>query len=186
MIHSNPWGDSPQISSQSYVHPSAVITGNVIIEENCFIGANAVIRADERSDDGSIEPIIIKKNTNIQDGVIIHTAKGKPVEIGPNASITHGAVVHGPCTIEEGCFIGFNAVVYNAHLGQNVVVLHNAVVEMVTIPEKKVVPPNGTIMHASDFATLLPFTESIEEFLEKVLKTYEQLTFGYLSRQKGQ
>lgn len=186
MIHSNPWGDTPQISSQAYIHPSAVIIGKVIIEENCFVGANAVIRADEKDENGNIEPIIIRANSNIQDGVIIHTAKGKGVEIGPSVSITHGAVVHGPCTLEEGCFIGFNAVVYNAYLKKQVVVLHNGVVEMVTIPEKKVIPPNTTIMQTSDFSKLLPFTQSIEEFLGKVLKTYEQLTYGYISRQKGQ
>lgn len=185
MILSNPWGDTPTISPQAYIHPTAVIIGKVIIEDNCFIGAHAVIRADERNDDGVLEPIIIHENTNIQDGVIIHTAKGTRVEIGPNVSITHGAVVHGPCTLEEGCFIGFNAVVYNAHLCKKAVVLHNAVVEMVTIPESKVVPPNATIIQESDFSKLLPFTPSIDEFLKKVLHTYEQLTFGYISMQKG-
>ncbi|MCK5077104.1 MAG: hypothetical protein KAR38_12045 [Calditrichia bacterium] len=184
MIKSNPWGDNPEISSQTFVHPSAVVEGKVIIEENCYIGPNAVIRADEKAADGSIEPIVIRKNTNIQDGVIIHTTQGKKVEIGPDVSIAHGAVVHGPCTIQPKCFVGFNAVVYNAVLEEKVVVLHNAVVEMVTIPAQKVVPPNATIMQKEDIDRLLLYTQAIDDFLKKVLYTYEQLTFGYLTREK--
>ncbi|GAB4182963.1 MAG: carbonate dehydratase [Calditrichia bacterium] len=185
MIHSNPWGDTPEISPQAYIHPTAVITGKVIIKDNCFVGANAVIRADEKDENGNIEPVVIHENSNIQDGVIIHTTKGKKVEIGPNVSITHGAVVHGPCILRERCFIGFNAVVYNAVLDSNVVVLHNAVVEMVSIPANKVVPPNGTILSTNDFSQLLAYSDSIEKFINKVLHTYEQLTFGYISQNKG-
>ncbi len=184
MIRSNPWGDNPDISMNTFVHPSAVIEGNVIIEEHCFIGANAVIRADEKDEDGTIQPIIIRRNTNVQDGVVIHTARGKKVEIGPNVSITHGAVVHGPCTLKSGCFVGFNAVVYNAYLEENVVVLHNAVVEMVNIEAGKVVPPNETIITPQDMSKLLPYSDDIDKFLKKVLHTYEQLTFGNIAKSK--
>ncbi|HFE63323.1 MAG TPA: carbonate dehydratase [Caldithrix sp.] len=180
MIGPNTHGDVPQISSSSFVHPTAVIIGNVVIEENCFIGPQAVIRADEIDEAGKVQPIVIKKNCNIQDGVIIHSAKGKSAHIGPGVSITHGAVVHGPCTIESGCLIGFNAVVYNAFLEKDVVVLHNAVVEMVTIPSRKVVPANATIIYPEDFSRLQEYTPSVESFCKKVIDTYQKLTYGYL------
>jgi carbonic anhydrase/acetyltransferase-like protein (isoleucine patch superfamily) len=144
----------------------------------------AIIRADELDDDGKVLPIIIKENCNIQDGVIIHSAKGKSVHVGPQVSITHGAIVHGPCTIESGCLIGFNAVIYNACLERDVVVLHNAVVEMVTIPSSKVVPANGTIIYPEDFVHLQEYTPEIESFCQKVINTYKQLTYGYLANVK--
>ncbi len=185
MLGPNTKGDVPQISSSTFVHPTAVIIGNVIIKENCFVGPMAVIRADELDEEGNVQPIVIKENCNIQDGVIIHSAKGKSVSIGPNVSITHGAIVHGPCTVESGCLIGFNAVVYNAFLEKDVVVLHNAVVEMVTIPSKKVVPANSTIIYPEDFSRLQDYSPAVENFCKKVIDTYKQLTYGYLVRSKG-
>ena len=184
MIGRNIAGDNPQIASSSFIHPTAVVQGNVIIEENCFVGPLAIIRADEQDQDGQVEPIVIKNNCNIQDGVIIHSAKGKSVHIGPYVSVTHGAIVHGPCTIESGCLIGFNAVVYNAFLEKDVVVLHNAVVEMVTIPSRKVVPANGTVIYPEDFSQLQEYTPAIENFCKKVINTYQQLTYGYLVNAK--
>ncbi|MBN2366828.1 MAG: carbonate dehydratase [Calditrichaeota bacterium] len=184
MIGRNTVGDTPHISGSTYVHPTAILQGNVVIEENCFIGPMAIIRADEVDDDGKVQPIIIKSNCNIQDGVIIHSARGKSVHIGPEVSITHGAIVHGPCTIESGCLIGFNSVVYNAFLEKDVVVLHNAVVEMVTIPSRKVVPANSTIIYPEDFSSLQEYTPAIEKFCRKVIDTYQKLTYGYLAEAK--
>ena len=184
MIGPNANGDTPQIASSSYIHPTAVIIGNVLIKRNCFVGPLAVIRADEQGEDGLVQPITIEENCNIQDGVIIHSAKGKSVQIGPDVSITHGAVVHGPCTIESGCLVGFNAVVYNAFLEKDVVVLHNAVVEMATIPSKKVVPANATIVYQDDFSKLQDYTPAVEQFCRKVINTYQGLTYGYLTQNK--
>ncbi len=184
MIGANTRGDVPQIAPSAYIHSSAIIIGNVIIKENCFVGPLAVIRADEVDDEGKVHPIIINENCNIQDGVILHSAKGKSVHIGPNVSITHGAVVHGPCTIESGSFVGFNAVVYNAFLEKDVVVLHNAVVEMVTIPSRKVVPANSTIVYPEDFSRLQEYTPAVENFCQKVISTYKLLTYGYLASSK--
>ncbi len=184
MIGRNTVGDTPHIAGSTYVHPTAIVQGNVIIEENCFVGPMAIIRADEVDEDGKVQPIIIKPNCNVQDGVIIHSARGKSVHIGPEVSITHGAIVHGPCTIESGCLIGFNSVIYNAFLEKDVVVLHNAVVEMVTIPSRKVVPANGTIIYPEDFNQLQEYTPAIEKFCRKVIDTYQKLTYGYLVEAK--
>jgi carbonic anhydrase/acetyltransferase-like protein (isoleucine patch superfamily) len=185
MIGRNTVGDTPHISSSTFVHPTAIVQGNVIIEENCFVGPMAIIRSDEVDDEGKVEPIVIKASCNIQDGVIIHSARGKSVHIGPEVSITHGAIIHGPCTIESGCLVGFNAVIYNAFLEKDVVVLHNAVVEMVTIPSRKVVPANGTVVYPEDFKILQEYTPAIENFCKKVITTYRQLTYGYLVDSKG-
>jgi len=72
-IRKNPAGDFPKIHPSAVIDPSSQIIGNVLIEENVFIGPLTVIRADERGGDGMVQPIIISPDVNIQDVVIIHS-----------------------------------------------------------------------------------------------------------------
>lgn len=122
MIHANHAGEVPCIAGSAYVHPSAVVIGNVRIGERVFVGSNAVIRADEPSADGKVEPIFIESEVNIQDGVIIHALGGSPARIASGVTLAHGAVVHGPCDVGENCFIGFRSVVFKASLDRSVVI----------------------------------------------------------------
>lgn len=78
MIRKNPSGHLPQIDATAFVDPTAIICGKVIICENVFVGPYAVIRADEINADGDMEPIIIGANSNIQDGVVIHSKVALP------------------------------------------------------------------------------------------------------------
>ncbi len=119
----------PAIHPSSVIAPGAVLIGQVTVEAECFIGPNAVLRGD-------IEPIVVRRGSNIQDNCTIHTEKGSPVVIGPDASVGHGAVVHG-ATIGERALIGMNAVVLNG-----AVVGEHAVVGALTlVPNNFRVPP---------------------------------------------
>lgn len=121
----------PRIHPSSVLAPGAVVIGQVTIEEECFIGPNAVLRGD-------IEPILVRRGTNIQDNCVVHTELGSPVTIGPDASVGHGAVVHG-ATIGERALVGMNAVVLNS-----AVVGERAVVGALTlVPNGFVVPPRS-------------------------------------------
>lgn len=111
MIRRNPTGHLPQVSEKAFVDPTAILCGKVIVEDNVFIGPYAVIRADETDESGDMEPIIIKRDTNIQDGVVIHSKSGAAVTIGERSSIAHRSIIHGPCEIGNDVFIGFNTVV---------------------------------------------------------------------------
>lgn len=73
------------------------------VGKDCFIGPNAVLRGD-------IEPLVMEEGSNVQDNCVLHTHAGNPVTIGKEASIGHGAVVHG-ATIGAHCIIGMNATV---------------------------------------------------------------------------
>ncbi|MCA1818873.1 MAG: gamma carbonic anhydrase family protein [Thermoplasmatota archaeon] len=106
---------APTIHPSAVLAPGAVVTGQVTIEADCFIGPNAVLRGD-------IEPIVVRRGSNVQDNCTVHTERGSPVSIGPDASIGHGAVVHG-ATIGERALVGMNAVVLNgAAVGERAVV----------------------------------------------------------------
>lgn len=121
----------PTIHPTSVIAPGAVVIGQVTIEAECFIAPNAVLRGD-------IEPILIRRGTNIQDNCTVHTERGSPVSIGPDASVGHGAIVHG-ATVGERALIGMNAVVLNgATIGERAVVG-----AMTLVPQGFNVPPRS-------------------------------------------
>lgn len=96
-------GKRPIIGKSSYIHPQAVIIGDVSIGEDCFIAAGVLIRAD----DGKI---IIGNGTNVQEGSIIHTQPFSTALIGNDVLIGHAAIVHGPCILADKSTIGMGAI----------------------------------------------------------------------------
>ena len=77
----------PVIHPQSYVAEGACLVGAVTLEEGASVWYNSVLRAD-------LEPIVIGRNSNIQDGSVIHVDSGKPTIVGPNVTVGHKVVLH--------------------------------------------------------------------------------------------
>jgi carbonic anhydrase/acetyltransferase-like protein (isoleucine patch superfamily) len=171
MLYRNHAGDKPVVAATATIHPSAVVIGNVLIGEKVFVGPNAVIRADEPCPAGKVEAIVIESEVNIQDGVIIHALGGSPVRIGKGSSLAHGAVIHGPCSVGENCFVGFKTVVFKADLGAGVIIQHQTLVEGVTIPAGMHVPSMFGVMSEDDVRQLRPVTAELTAFAEKVRQT---------------
>ncbi|HSC33742.1 MAG TPA: gamma carbonic anhydrase family protein [Thermodesulfobacteriota bacterium] len=120
--------------SDYYIADNAVVIGSVIIHNNVSIWYNAVIRGD-------YEPIIILEDTNIQDGVVIHTDAGAPATIGRGVTVGHQAMLHG-CTIGDNSLIGINAVLLNnSRIGKNCIIGANCL-----IPQGKVIPDNSMVL----------------------------------------
>jgi carbonic anhydrase/acetyltransferase-like protein (isoleucine patch superfamily) len=121
-------------SNQFYVAPSANLIGNVRLGNHASIWWNAVLRADN-------EPITIGKQTNVQDGCILHTDPGFPIEIGANVSIGHLCMLHG-CVIGDGSLVGIGSIILNgAKVGKNCLIGANSL-----ITEGKIIPENSLIM----------------------------------------
>jgi len=161
------------------VDPAAQVIGHVQIGPRVFVGPNAVIRADEVGKDGEVSPIVLEAECNVQDGVIIHALAGTEVSIGQRTSLAHGAVVHGPCSINEGGFIGFGAVVFNSQLGRGVFVGSRAVVENVNVPADTFIPAFTFI--SQDRINRLRKTEPKElSFMAGVVRANLGLVEGYL------
>lgn len=179
MIRKNPSGDLPVIHEDSYVDQTAIICGKVIIEGNVFIGPYAVIRADELNDAGGMEPIIIGANSNIQDGVVIHSKSGGLVKIGQNTSIAHRSIVHGPCIVGNNVFIGFNSVLFNCTIGDGSVIRHNSVVEDCEVPPGFYIPSTTDIHSSRDLLKIERVTSAVSEFSEDVASTNVELVKGY-------
>jgi carbonic anhydrase/acetyltransferase-like protein (isoleucine patch superfamily) len=179
MIRKNPSGHLPVVHDCSFVDPTAILCGKVIVEANVFIGPYAVIRADEVNEDGDMDPIIIGANSNIQDGVVIHCKAGGGVTIGRGTSIAHRSIVHGPCTVGDNVFIGFNTVLFNCVVGDGSVVRHNSVVEGCTVPPGFYIPSTANI-HSDDELSGIPrVTPDVASFSESVAQANNALVKGY-------
>ncbi len=117
----------PSIHPDAYVHPDAVVIGDVTIGAHSSIWPGAVLRGD----DGAIT---IGRRASVQDGCVVHTTPEHPTTIGDDCVIGH--MVHlEACTIEPWCLIGVGSVVLHrvvvnswAIVAANAVVLNDMVV----------------------------------------------------------
>lgn len=103
--HDRDFGPGVTLNNPAFIHPTALLYGEITVEEGASIWPYAVIRAESA-------PVVIGANTNIQDFVMIHTSPGLPTTIGANVSVTHHCTIHA-CTIGDDCLIGINATVYD-------------------------------------------------------------------------
>lgn len=123
-------GKKPQIHESVYIAPTAVIVGDVSIDEGSNIWFGAVLRGD-------FGPIKIGKNTSIQENVTIHMEVGSFVDIGDNCIIGHHAMIHGPCTIENGCVIGIGSnVLHRSKVGEGSQIAAGAVLVNQELPRR--------------------------------------------------
>ncbi len=181
-----PWSKDlaePQIDSSAYVHTFTNLIGDVRIKAEVHIAPSTSIRADEGT------PFYIGAGTNIQDGVVIHGLEQGRVQgddgqeysvwIGEDASITHMALIHGPCYIGAECFIGFRSTVFNARLGKGCIVMMHALVQDVELPPGKYVP-SGAIITTQAQADKLPNVEATDvHFAQHVVAINDALRTGY-------
>ncbi len=174
MILQNPQRQQPHISDTAWISETAVIVGNVTIEDDVFVAPNAVIRADEPG-----SSIVVGKGSNVQDNVVVHALSNSEVAIGSATSLAHGCIVHGPCRIGEGSFIGFGAVVFDCIIENDTLILHNATVRGVEIPPGKVVQDGETITKQEDAGGLMDITQDLAGFKEGVVKTNLDLVKDY-------
>lgn len=125
---------APEIDASAYVTDSANLIGKVKIGANVSIWFDVTIRGDN-------ELISVGENSNVQEGCILHTDPGYPLNIEANVTVGHQAMLHG-CTIGEGSLIGIQAVILNgAKIGKNCLVGAGALVT-----EGKQFPDNSLII----------------------------------------
>jgi len=124
-------GFIPVVDSSSYIHPLAVLIGNVIIGKNVYIGPGAVLRGDW----GKIE---VEDGCNVQENCVIHMFPGTTVRLRQNAHVGHGAVIHG-AELQENCLIGMNSVIMDdAQIGKNTIIG-----ALSFVPAKEVIPADS-------------------------------------------
>ena len=129
-------GISPVLPEKEryWIAPDAHVIGNVTLGADTGIWFGAVLRGDN-------EAIEIGDETNIQEGAMLHTDPGAPINIGKGCTIGHHAIVHG-ATIGDNSLVGMGAVILNrAKIGKNCLVGAGALVT-----EGKEFPDNSLIV----------------------------------------
>lgn len=123
-----------RIDPTAFVHPMSYVAGDVELAAGVFVLPFASLRGDT-------DPIRVGRDTNIQDGAILHADVGIPCTLGARVTVGHRAIVHG-ATVEDDALIGMGAIVLNcAVIGRGSIVGAGAVV-----PEGMVVPPNSLVL----------------------------------------
>jgi len=129
------FGDKyPLIHNSVYIDLQASVIGDVEIGENSSIWPMSVVRGDVNS-------IRIGRDTNVQDGSILHVThksahdlNGGPMKIGNGVTIGHAAILHA-CEIGDYCLIGMGAIVMD-----KCIIEHHSM-----IAAGSVIPPNKHI-----------------------------------------
>jgi len=115
-------GITPVVDPLAYVHPSAVLIGDVIVGARVYIGPGACLRGD-------FGRIVIEAGANIQDTCVLHAFPDRDLVVGVDGHIGHGAILHG-CIVETNALVGINAVVNdNAVVGESAFVAASAFVK---------------------------------------------------------
>ena len=108
-------GIKPVVNASSFVHPHAIVTGNVVIGKDVYIGPGCALRGDWGK-------IIIEDGCNVQENCTVHMFPGVTVLLKQSAHVGHGAIIHG-ATIGINCLIGMNAVIMDeVELGDECIV----------------------------------------------------------------
>lgn len=156
-------GVIPVVSPEAYVHPTAVLIGDVIIEAGVYIGPFASLRAD-------FGRIHIQKNANVQDSCTIHGFPDSVTLVEEYGHVGHGAILHG-CVVRKNALIGMNSVILDeAEIGENVIVGANS-----TVKAKFKVPANNLVL-GSPAKVIRPLEEKEIAWKSHGTEQYIQLT----------
>jgi carbonic anhydrase/acetyltransferase-like protein (isoleucine patch superfamily) len=135
-----PWletfeGHTPVVDPEAFVHPRAVLIGQVEVGAQASIWPNTTLRGD----DGRIT---IGARTSIQDGTVVHLTGGlSHTSVGQRVTVGHNVTLHG-ATVEDDCLIGMGAIILdNAHIGHHSLVGAGALVTQNTI-----IPPYSLVL----------------------------------------
>ncbi|ATE61597.1 phenylacetic acid degradation protein PaaY [Thauera sinica] len=162
-------GLKPVIHPTAFVHPDAVLIGDVIVGPRCYVAPLASLRGD-------FGRIVLEEGCNIQDTCVMHGFPGTDTVIGQDGHVGHGAVLHG-CRIGRNALVGMNAVVMdNAVVGEECIVAACAFVKAgVEIPPRKLVAgmPAKVVRDLSEqeVAWKSDGTRTYQELTERCLAT---------------
>jgi len=165
-------GKKPQIPSDSYVHPTASLIGDVRLGHECLIAPGVSIRAD-------FGPVIIGNRSSIQDNAVIHVYPGSQSIVEDDVTVAHGVILHD-VHIKDRCMIGIGAIVlFNVICEEDVFVSAGSLVPKgMHIPAGKVVAGNPAIITRD-------VTEKDRQAAKDGIEAYRYLCRQYLATMRS-
>jgi carbonic anhydrase/acetyltransferase-like protein (isoleucine patch superfamily) len=161
----------PTLHATAFVAPSAQLIGSVVLEQGASVWFNVVMRGDN-------DILTIGRDSNVQDGAIVHTDAGIRMTIGRGCTIGHKVMLHG-CEIGDYTLVGMNAVILNrAKIGNYCMIGANALItEGKAIPDGSVVMGSpGKIVRQVTDAERRVLEGSAAHYVENARRFREQLT----------
>jgi phenylacetic acid degradation protein len=162
-------GVTPVVDPTAFVHPSAVLIGDVLVGAGCYIGPAASLRGDF----GRIE---IRAGANVQDCCVAHGFPGTDTVVEEDGHIGHGAILHS-CVVGRNALVGMNAVVNdNAVIGESAIVAAMAFVKagMIVPPRTLVAGVPAKVVRnltEQELAWKIEATQSYQELARRSLAT---------------
>ena len=164
-------GKRPQIPPDSFVHPDAVLIGDVRIGHECLIAPGVSVRAD-------FGPVILGDRSSIQDNAVIHVYPGSQVIIGDDVTVAHGVILHD-VHIHSRCMIGIGAIVlFNVVCEEDVFVSAGSLV-----PKGMHIPP-GKIVAGNPATITRNSTDKDKATAKDGIEAYRYLCRQYLATMK--
>jgi len=156
-------GVTPVVDPTAYVHPSAILIGDVIVGAGCYIGPCASLRGDF----GRIE---VRAGANLQDSCIAHGFPGTDTIVAEEGHVGHGAILHG-CVVERNALIGMNAVI-----NDSAVIGESAIVAAMAFVKAKMVVPPRTLVAGTPARIVRALTETELAWKIEGTRSYQDLT----------
>ena len=153
---------TPQLAPDAFVFTTAVVIGDVVLEEGANVWPGAVLRGD-------VERIRLGAHTSFQDNSVAHTDPGFPIVVGPDCVIGHNVILHG-ATVGARCLIGMGAILLNGcEIGDECIVGAGALVT-----QGKTFPPRSLIIGSP--------AKAVREITDDDLKPRVELRDRYARR----
>ena len=161
----------PVVDPTAYVHPTAVLIGDVIVGPRCYVGPAACLRGD-------FGRIVLHEGVNVQDTCVMHGFPETDTVIEVDGHIGHGSVVHG-AHIERNVLIGMNAVVMDrSRIGES-----SIVGAMAFVREGTVIPPRMLALGVPA-KVVRPLTEAEMGWKVEGTRQYQELAVRSLKTQR--
>ena len=161
-------GITPVVHPGAFVHPSAVLIGDVLVGAGVYVGPCASLRGD-------FGRIVIETGANIQDGCILHAFPERDLVVEQDAHIGHGAVLHG-CVVRRNALVGINAVV-----NDNAVVGESALVAACAFVKADFQVPPRTLVAGIPARVVRELSAGELAWKKDATRQYQQLTLRSLS-----
>ena len=162
-------GKHPRVHPSAFIAPTAVVVGDVTIEERASVWYNAVVRAD-------FQPIVIRRGANVQDCAVVHVNGAQGVEVGPGATIGHNCTIHAARLGDEALVGNGSTVLDGARIGTRAMVAGGAHVT----PETEV--PEGMLAMGTPAKVKGPLAGTPAEFWVKANpEGYQKLAQRHLA-----
>jgi len=155
-------GVTPVVDPTAFVHPSAVLLGDVLVGAGCYIGPSACLRGDF----GRID---VRAGANLQDCCVMHGFPGTDTVVEEDGHIGHGAILHG-CVVQKNALVGMNAVV-----NDNAVVGESAIVAAMAFVKAGMVVPPRTLVAGVPAKVVRTLTDQELEWKAEGTQSYQEL-----------